>query len=147
MGDGGIGRSRRDTYLRGWDICLSIERNETESVLIEEGDKPLQQSNKALQDAEEDRADEVSFLAGVRAGNGASLSQQLYKRDEQTSEGDGTKGVSGSALECSTSNTLWHSFSGVGVEVPRSIDTRDSDVDNILKHLRDPVPSEGNEDD
>lgn len=132
------------SVLGGRDVGLAVEGNVRESVAVEQGDGPVKEADETAKDAEEDVADHVAVGSSLRTCNGAHVAQEVDDGDDQTAKADGTKAVRQSALQCAAGGTAREV---VDAEVPGTVDARNSNVDDVLENLGDPVHGKGDEDD
>lgn len=64
------------------EICLSIQSNMAEGVLVQELDSPLQETQKASNNAEDDITDHVALRRLLLPGDGTDLAQELNDSNE-----------------------------------------------------------------
>lgn len=114
-------------------------------VSVDKFDGPFDDSNEALQNAEEsdtNHAANATLLASLRPSDGAELTKELDDGDNETAESNRTEAVGKSASGSAAGGVLGKV---VDSKVPRAVDTADDCVDGVLEPLRDPVHSKGHE--
>lgn len=130
--------------LGSLNVALAVKCDVAERVAVDELHCPVEQTNKALQDAEEYASHDIAFLRGRLLRNRAKLAQAVDDGDHQAAEADTSKAVRHRATECASCRRFREV---VGAEVPTAIDAGDRDMDNVLQNLRNVVSSKGNEND
>lgn len=133
--------------LRSRDVGLAVESNVDVSVLIEELHEPLNQAEQTSNDAENNVANHAEYATLIRSrapGCVTDKTEELNDGDNETAKADGAEAVGQSAFRGGAGSVLGEV---VDAEVPRSINTGDDGVDNVLDELGDPVHGEGDEGD
>lgn len=115
-----------------------------EGVAVEELHGPVEDADEASDDAPDDGGDDISVGRGGLPADGAELAKTVDDGHHQATQTDAAEAVCQGALEGSSRD-----LGGVvvGVEIPRSVDTRDGDMNCILEPLGNPVCGKGDEDD
>lgn len=129
------------------NVCLAIQSNMAESIPVEKGDQPVEQSDEAAKDPNEDAAHNVSLRSFLSLCNRARLSEHVDNGDDQTSKTDTTKGIRSRTLEGATSSTLGSTAWSATPEIPGSVHTSNGSMDGVLNPLAKPVHGECNIDD
>ena len=124
------------SVLSSRNIALSVESDVAESISVQELHSPFQDTDQASQNAEQNCANHVAITCRIALSSGADLTEELNNSHEETAETDASKAVCHCALEGTSSCALGH---GVGIEVPRAVDTGDGGVDSVLQPFGDPV--------
>lgn len=125
--------------LGGVKILLSIQRNVSVGISVDELNSPLNHSQQALEDAEKGHANEATNAAIVGRlllSNRAELAQELDNGDNQAAEGNGAEAVGECALGGAAGGVLGEV---VNSKVPCSVDTADDGVDGVFEPLCNPV--------
>ncbi|KFY36336.1 hypothetical protein V494_05100 [Pseudogymnoascus sp. VKM F-4513 (FW-928)] len=135
------------TYLGSGNVRLSVQRNITKRILVEELHQPVEETNQAPKDTEHDLTNHVPLRCRVLLRNIARLTQQLDNSHNQAAKANRAKAVRDRALERAARSALGESSRLLRAKVPRAVDAGDGDVDDVLEDLGDPVPRKGDEDD
>lgn len=90
------------------DICLPVQGDMTESVAVEQCDKPVEDGDETSENPKHDAPHNTPLCSLVALRDRARLPQHIDNRDDQTSETDAAERVCGCAPECAPCCSLWH---------------------------------------
>jgi hypothetical protein len=110
---------------------------------VDELNSPVQDSDETLENTKRNVGSDVSRICFLLSCNAACLSEHVDDCNDQASQTDTSKTVGQRASGSAAGDVLG---GVVRAEVPRTIDSRNDDMDHVLEELGDPIHRERDED-
>jgi len=126
--------------------CLELSKYCTSvvsSTYVDELDSPVQDSDKTLENTKRNVGSDVSRICFLLACNAACLSEHVDDCNDQASKTDTSETVGQRTAGGSSGNVLGRV---VGTEVPRTVNSRDDDMNHVLEEFGDPIHRKRDED-